>query len=171
MAVSSGRSPRIRSARSLWRRVAFTTGIDSRIVGTAISTKSGSISAASASNWASLKYVWPVFPAAPLPWRTSSSISPSSSRVRERIVCESVSPIKKAAVMISVASIRPNTMRADWVRRRPIGRIPSLNITRPRHASRANMASTRIRLEPRQVAMTDISRPNNFSMAIRLHPR
>ena len=80
-------------------------------------------------------------------------------------VLETVSPVPKAAVMMTVASIRPKMMRVVWARRRGMLRRPVLNMTGLRkatHASRAKMTSV---MATTTVAMVFMETPKSSSMA------
>ena len=82
-------------------------------------------------------------------------------------VLETVSPVPKAAVMMTVASIRPKMMRVVCARRRGMLRRPVLNMTGLRKATHPSRAKMRTVTRTTQKAITFMETPKSSSMAAR----
>ena len=82
-------------------------------------------------------------------------------------VLETVSPVPKATVMMTVASIRPKMMSVVCARRRGILRSPVLNITGLRKATHASSARMKAVISTTTVAIVFMETPNSSSMGRR----
>src|SRR3972149_436178 len=84
-------------------------------------------------------------PSSSFPTRTwiTSSMEPRSVYASLVMLRSTVSPVAKAAAMMTVLSMRPMTMRDVWALRRGMLRTPSLNMTRLRRATRAMLGGGR----------------------------
>ena len=80
---------------------------------------------------------------------------------------ETVSPVPKAAVMMTVASMRPKMMRVVWARRRGMLRSPVLNITGLRKATHPSSRKMTTVTRTTQKAIVFMETPNSSSMARR----
>ena len=75
-----------------------------------------------------------------------------------------VSPVAKAAAIMTVLSMMPTTIRTVWARRRGMLRSPIFSMTRLRQAIRATAASAGTTMASSTTMMRLVERPNSFSI-------
>ena len=79
-------------------------------------------------------------------------------------VLDTVSPVPKATVMMTVASMRPKMMRVVWARRRGMLRRPVLNMTGLRKATHASSRAMTTVIATTITAIVFMETPNSSSM-------